>query len=346
MRHRTTRTLLLLWPLLLLAGCTGSGGADVVFSEDLANRKIDILINDLFFTSFLYPDTLEKPSLFPIITPSGKQITRGYPLAPRPNERTDHPHHVGLWFNFGDVNGIDFWNNSSAVPPDRKQHYGSIRLDSIVDIDPREGALTTLSSWVDYKGNRLLSERTTYIFSGTGNEYRSVERVTALTAVEAVTMKGNKEGLFALRVDMAFETPEEKVVNRVDASGTPSGEPFIYTEGIDGLYRNHEGMKGESEVWGRRTPWVALSAETDGEIITIVMLDHEKNINYPGWPHARGYGLFSINNLGGDAMDKTSPPAEVKLAPGETITFRHKMIIGGAMSDEEINSMLSRFNDK
>ena len=296
-------------------------GADVVFREDPANRKIDILINDLFFTSFIYPDMLEKPTLFPIVAPSGKQITRGYPLAPRPNERTDHPHHVGLWFNFGDVNGIDFWNNSSAVPPGRKQLYGSIRLDAILETDSRKGALTTRSSWVDYQGNRLLSENTTYIFSGTGNEYRSVERVTALTAVEAVTMKGNKEGLFALRVDKAFEE-------------------------IDGLYRNHEGLKGESEVWGRRTPWVALSAETDGEIITIVMLDHEKNINYPGWPHARGYGLFSMNNLGGDAMDKTSPPVEVKLAPGETITFRHKMIIGGEMSDEEINSMLSRFNDK
>lgn len=39
---------------------------------------------------------------------SGKVITRGYPMNPRPFERMDHPHHVGLWFNFGDVNGLDF----------------------------------------------------------------------------------------------------------------------------------------------------------------------------------------------------------------------------------------------
>jgi len=50
----------------------------------------------------------------------------------------DHPHHIGLWFNYGDVNGTDFWNNSDAVKPEERRsshhraqgrHRGAQRRD-------------------------------------------------------------------------------------------------------------------------------------------------------------------------------------------------------------------------
>ena len=308
-----------LW--IVFSGCSTTRNAIVTFKHDTENYKIDIILNDLYFTSLIYSDTLEKPCLFPIKTPSGKFITRGYPLEPRPFERTDHPHHVGLWFNFGNVNGIDFWNNSSAIAPDKKIHYGSVLLDTILLADPTKGKLKTLSSWINFQGDTLLSEETTYIFSGIKNEYRFIERETRLTAMQEVTLRSNKEGLIALRVDKSFE------------------------EG-NGTYRNRQGATGEAGVWGKRTPWVALRADKEGEIITIVILDHAQNPNYPGWPHARGYGLFSMNNLAGEAMDKSSGPIEIKLQPGENITFTHKLIIGGDMSDEEINSMMHQFNQQ
>ena len=30
-------------------------------------------------------------------------------IEPKTGERIDHPHHMGHWFNYGDVNGLDFW---------------------------------------------------------------------------------------------------------------------------------------------------------------------------------------------------------------------------------------------
>ena len=42
--------------------------------------------------------------------------SRGFPLEPRPGERVDHPHpQRGSWLNYGSVNGVDFWNNSTVV---------------------------------------------------------------------------------------------------------------------------------------------------------------------------------------------------------------------------------------
>ncbi|HXR80050.1 MAG TPA: DUF6807 family protein, partial [Saprospiraceae bacterium] len=71
--------------------------------------KLDVFIDGKYFTSYLYADSiLRKPVLFPLNTASEVRITRGYPFAPNAGERIDHPHHYGLWFNHGDVNGIDF----------------------------------------------------------------------------------------------------------------------------------------------------------------------------------------------------------------------------------------------
>ena len=97
---------------------------DVVPHED--QRRVDVLVDGKPFTAYVYPTTLKKPTLYPLRTASGTVVTRGWPLEPRPGERVDHPHHVGLWFTYSDVNGLDFWNNSEAIPAARAPKMGTI----------------------------------------------------------------------------------------------------------------------------------------------------------------------------------------------------------------------------
>src|SRR5438132_11695523 len=97
---------------------------EVVPHEDL--RRVDVLVDGKPFTSYIWPTTLKKPALYPVRAASGAVVTRGWPLDPRPGERVDHPHQVGLWFDHGDVNGLDFWNNSNAIPPERAAKMGTI----------------------------------------------------------------------------------------------------------------------------------------------------------------------------------------------------------------------------
>ena len=87
-------------PLLLAAGliCAASAFAaskGVKVTPDEANRRVDITIDGKPFTSYIWPTTLKKPVLYPLITEQGVTVTRGYPLAPLPGERVDHPHHAG-----------------------------------------------------------------------------------------------------------------------------------------------------------------------------------------------------------------------------------------------------------
>ena len=116
--------------------------------------------------------------LYPIRTAAGTLVTRGFPLEPRPRERVDHPHHVGLWFNHGDVNGLDFWNNSDDIPADRAPKMGTIRHKRVVEAKSGadRGELAVEMDWVNPDGAALLRETTRFVFRGAGD---SAQRSTA-----------------------------------------------------------------------------------------------------------------------------------------------------------------------
>lgn len=314
---------------------------------DEAQKKIDILYNGKLFTSYIYPSDMEKPALYPIYTARGTVITRGFPREPRPHERVDHPHHVGLWFNFGDVNGLDFWNNSYAVPAERKPQYGSIRHRNITNISEGSSAstFTAEADWVDHTDKVLLKDETQFIFNGEG-DWRIIERRTKLTAIQdTITFTDNKEGLIAIRMDRTFEEPADKPETFLDGNGIPTEVESMNNEGVNGIYRNNNGLE-KGDVWGKPANWVSLSADKAGEKITVAILDNKENPGYPAHSHARGYGLFATNNMGSQVFDKESPLFTLTLNPGESVTFKHLIIIktGGFATDEELNQKFSEFN--
>ena len=324
------------------ATCGSSQKIEII--PDEAQRKIDVLYDGKLFTSYMYPADLEKPVLYPIYTSAGTVITRGFPRDPRPNERVDHPHHVGAWFNFGDVNGLDFWNNSYAIPEDKKSSYGSIRHRNIVSIQGE--TLIVAADWMDYTEKVLLKEETTFKFSGCG-DWRVVERITRLTAQrDTVTFTDNKEGLIAIRMDRAFEEPSTRPELYLDAQGNPTEVRVMNNEGVNGVYRNSEGQEMEKGVWSKPAKWVSLSAEKEGEKISVTIVDHKNNPGYPAHSHARGYGLFSTNNMGSRALDPNEPLFTLQLKPGETTTFKHLIVVktNGFATDEELNQIFADFN--
>jgi hypothetical protein len=240
------------------------------------------------------------------------------------------------------VNGIDFWNNSYAIKTADKPKYGTIKFIKIESINPRQGTLMVRSNWVDVNNSVLLTELTTFTFFGKG-VLRTILRSSKLTAQQQVIFTENKEGLIGLRVDRSFEEPTTVAETFLDANGIENKVPVLNNDGVNGMYRNEAGEMGTA-VWGKRSSWVALSASKEKEIITIVLLDHINNINYPAWAHARGYGLFALNNLGGRNFDKNASPVQLVLAPGQEIVFKHKLIIGADLTNESINTMAMDFN--
>jgi hypothetical protein len=305
-----------------------SNGHGVTVIDRGADRRVDVLIDGKPFTSYIYPTTLQKPVLYPIRSAAGMLITRGYPLDPRPGERTDHPHHVGHWFNYGDVNGYDFWGHSDATPPENKPKMGTIVHDSIVKTagGPDRGELVAKANWMIPDGSALLREETQFVFAG-GPNRRTIDRTTTWTATDKpVTFKDTKEGAFGIRVARSLELPSKDKEVFVGMHGEKEAVPRLDNTGVTGNYIGSDGKTGDA-VWGTRGPWMGLTGTVDGKPVTVAILDHPTNHGHPTYWHARGYGLFAANPFGRHGYDPKQEPATFTLQPGQSVTFRHRILV-------------------
>ena len=312
-----------------------------------ADSRINVTVNGDLFTSYMYADTFEKPFIFPIVAANGTIVTRGYPIDPREGESVDHPHHTGYWFTYGNVNGIDFWGNSKMIPEARKHMYGTIRLKSIHKIEslPDRGIIELSQEWVNPDGSVPVIEHVTYTFYA-GKDYRIIDRMSTLsTSLPEVSFADTKEGAFAIRVAKFLEFPSDRPQKYIDDYGNITEVPAVNNEGVNGNYLSSEGIEG-GEVWGKRAKWMNLYGTVGTDTLSLVIMDHPSNLNYPTYWHARTYGLFSANPFGVKDFTKGEEELNFILKAGETITFRQRLFIksGSSVSVPEIEASWKNFS--
>jgi hypothetical protein len=279
--------------LSLAAGACLS--AQVRFSADNA-----VNIDGKPFTIFHLGEKNNKPFLAPLRSASGKIITRGFPMEDIPGESRDHLHHTGLWFSYDDVNGVKFWEND---PSYTKPNIGRIVVTHTERKDgDKSGTLTATMEWRDPAGKVLLVENRDMVFYS-DPKLRTIDFHITLTAAQDVTFGDTKEGAFAIR--LADNFTERKGAKIVDANG-------------------RVGMKN---VWGKRSNWVDYTADVDGEQLGVAMFDNPQNPHFPTYWHARDYGLFSLNPFGQNAFDENMPENKTKLAKGQKLTLRWRVLI-------------------
>jgi len=335
----------LAFALMITSSLHAAPGVTVVPNE--ASNRVDVLVDGQPFTSYIWPDTLKKPVLFPLRTASGTVVTRGYPLEPRPGERTDHPHHVGLWLNYENVNGVDFWNNSTAQTPEQQAKMGTIVHRRIVKTrnGADHGELEVEMDWL-IDGQPILHETTDFIFRA-GPGRRAVDRISTLTALDKpVVFKDAKDGMLGLRVRRELEQPSTEAATYTDASGRPTTVKAMDTNGVTGLYRSSEGKTGDA-VWSTRGRWTMLTGKVNQEDITLAILDHPKNAGFPAYWHARGYGLFAVNPLGQAVFSNGKEKLNFTIQPKQSATFRYRLnILDAAATPDQVEAQYRQFVDE
>jgi Family of unknown function (DUF6807) len=342
------RSRLALVILLLLTAATtpaqpNARGVSVVANE--AARRVDILIDGRPFTAYIWPETQKKPVLYPLNAADGTPVTRGFPLEPRASERVDHPHHAGLWFSYGDVNGVDFWNNSNTLAPDAQSKMGTIVHRRIVSMKSGKdfGELVVEMDWMMPNGKAILRETTRFVFHY-GPSTRAVDRITTLTALdERVVFRDNKEGVIGMRVRRELEQPSKEPLVFTDASGKATAVAKLDNTGVSGEYLSSEGLKGDA-VWGTRGRWTMLTGTVGQNPFVLAILDHSKNPGYPTYWHARGYGLFAANPFGQEVFSNGKEKLNFTLEPKQSVTFRHRLLIlSGTATTAQIDEQQKRF---
>jgi len=313
--------------------------------KDKNENKVYVTVGGQPFTTLFYPDTLEKPVLYPIRAANGTIVTRGYPLDPKPGDPTDHPHHIGLWFNYENVNGLDFWNNSFAIPKEKKHLYGWIKTDRILETKSgSKGVIAYHANWTNQNNDVLLEETTRFEFSGNDHQ-RIIDRVTVLKANTEVRFTDAKDGMLGLRVAHALQIPTMEDKKYTDDKGIVTVVKASNDSIANGNYLTSQGKRGDS-AWSTRAEWCQMYGKIGTDSISIVIIDHRRNVNFPTFWHARGYGLFAANPLGEKIFTNGKSEKNLQLKKGESITFRYRILVDNGkktISRNQIQKIANNF---
>ena len=300
MRHSASAALLLAW--LVQSGASAESPRRIrIVKTDAA--RVDIYAGEALFASYHYGIGLHKPIFHPLLSPGGHRITRAFPMEfGIPGEQTDHWQHEGVFFTYRNVNDVDFW---SKFPP-RRDNPGSgrIRNTGFTQLEGGErGLLGTTADWIAPTG-RVLLKQNSQITIQAGPDWRALDLKITLTAQEEpVTFGDIEEGMLAIRV--ASDLREDRT----------------------GHYLNAEGLERAENVWGKRSPWVALRGSVEGEDLTLAIMNHPRSVRYPTYWHARAYGLFAANPFGRADFEKGAPPLNFSLAPRESALLLYRILI-------------------
>ncbi len=284
-----------------------------------------------FSTLFFGPET-HKPYMHPLRSASGRIVTRHYPMEDFPGEPRDHPHHRGLWFTHGEVNGLDFWSPEVHKGPNK----GRVVLNKIVEVKSgdKSGSMTLVFDWKTPGGKTLLTEtRTTTIYSDPKLRILDFD-ITLKAGDEKLKFGDTKEGTFAIRLAAPLDEPTGKEKPGI---AQPTGK-----------MTSAEGKEGEKNVWGKRSKWVDYAGTLEGEKLGIAIFDHPGNPKHPTYWHSRSYGLFAANIFGEhDYYNDKSRDGSVTVEPGGSLRFRYRVVIHpGDTAEAGIEALYKQYIDQ
>ena len=153
--------------------------------------------------------------------------------------------------------------------------------------------------------------------------------------------------MFGIRVARQLQLPSKEDIILKESKGGTTTVKAMSNDDITGNYRSSEGIRGDS-VWSTRAKWMDLHGSIGEEKISVVICDHPGNQSYPTYWHARGYGLFSANPLGGFDFTGGKESVNFRIPSGSSATFRYRVIVnsGADLTDSEINAYSDDFAKK
>ncbi|MEZ5366165.1 MAG: DUF6807 family protein [Bryobacterales bacterium] len=199
--------------------------------------RIEVFADGKPLTTLYFGQDAPKPYLHPLRAADGTIVSRQYPMRDDiPGEAHDHPHHRGMWFSHGDVNGFDFWASEPDQQPQNKK--GHIVLKGVHKVG--DGFIRADFEWRTPEGEVLLTDDRIYRFSVQGDNVIIDNDIHLTAETKPVTFGDTKEGV-AIRIAPSLRetTPDKKPGKGVILSST--------------------GGVGEKNTWGKAAPWVDYS---------------------------------------------------------------------------------------
>ena len=162
-----------------------------------------------------------------------------------------------------------------------------------------------------------------------------------MNIVTNILLADAKDGLVGLRVAHELQIPTAETKKYTDDKGNVTEVTAIDDKIANGNYITSEGKQGDA-AWSTRAKWCKMYAKMGNDSISIAIIDHPKNPNYPTYWHARGYGLFAANPLGEKIFTEGKSSKNLQLKKGESVRFVYRIIIADgsqAISKAQLNDL-------
>jgi hypothetical protein len=284
------------WVVLCIGLVKGQAPAQVAFQN--VPNGVDVTIDGKPFAEYRFgDDQTPRPFFQHLHAPHGQQVTRNRPPV-EGKDATDHAtFHPGLWMSFGDLSGNDYWRTKERVehvefviPPQAEDSHG----------------------WFSVR-----------------NAYRSGSRIVCHEVTRIDIYQRPLGTLIAW--DATFE-PAEGELEFGDQEemglGVRMATPLTVTEG--GTIENSQGLRNESQVWGKTAIWCAYGGQIGKDRVGVLLMNDPDNFR-PAWFHARDYGVIVANAFGRQAFTK-GPVSQVEVPPGQTLRLHYGVYIYSAPS--------------
>ncbi|MGE0760081.1 MAG: PmoA family protein, partial [Pirellulaceae bacterium] len=267
------------------------------FTTETSDEGVTVKVDGQLMTRYLVKSGA-KPILWPVIGPTGKEMTRGYPMRPAlPTEKADHPHQRSFWFTHGKVNDIDFWS-------EQKNHGNIVHREFLRVAGGPHAVIATRNDWVGPDGKKVCEDERTFTF-GADAKSRWVDVDLVVKATDGDVVFGDtKEGAFGVRVAGTMDVTFKK----------------------GGQIVNSEGDTNEA-AWGKPAAWVDYHGPVEGETLGIAILNHPSSFRYPTRWHVRTYGLFAANPFGlHDFLNSKDVDGAHTIKSGESMLLRYRVL--------------------
>lgn len=289
--------------------------AQVQFTQ--GKDRISIEIDGKPYSDFFLSADGNKPYVYPLRTASGVIVTRHFPMEEFPGETKDHPHHRGMFFSHGDVNGFNFWATEATAPGagakkavasiESASRRASMALKKVVQLKngSKSGTIQAIFDGLDPQGKPILRETRTLTFFS-DPKLRTIDYDIKIDALEKLKFADTKEGTFGIRLATSM-TEDAK---------------------LGGRMVNAEGKETEKEVWGKRSAWLDYSGPVDGQTVGVLVMDHPTNPRHPTYWHTRAYGLLGANAFGvHDFLNDKTQDGSMTVESGQSVRFRYRVVI-------------------
>ena len=280
-------------------------------TAERSDRGVVVKVDGELFTEYL-TRAGSSPALWPVIGPTGKEMTRAWPVGPAERGGTkDHPHHQSLWFTHDEVNDAKFWHDNRNDRQDRANVKH--REFETVESDGSTARIVTRNDWMNGDKKLFEDERTILFGTRAGGERWIDFTITIKATEDDVSFGDTKEGTFAVRVRDSMRVEAKK------------GGKVINSDGLE-----------NDEAWGMPAKWVDYTGPVEDETVGIAIFSHPKSFRSNTRWHVRGYGLFAANPFG----DKDFPKPElakqgkVSIPQGDELTLRYRVLLHRGDTDK------------